>query len=124
MSTYKPPNSTIFLYDFQLKGCRFYGSTGQKTKRAADRIEAEKRLEAASNVKRKTPITLDDAAALYEDKLKKNERWSKSTEVWIMGLITALGPNRYIHDIQQPELGKHFAARCSATITESGRRQF
>lgn len=123
MSTYKPPHSTIFLYDFQMQGRRFYGSTGQKTKRAADRIEAEKRLEAASNVKRKPPITLDDAAGLYEDRLRKNERWSASTEGWIMGLVTAMGPNRFIHDIHQPELGKHFAARAALVSGASVNRE-
>jgi integrase len=113
MSTYKPEKSSIFLYDFQMRGRRFYGSTGQKTKRAADRVEAQKRLEASLDVKRKPPITLDEAAGLYEDKLTKNEKWDKSTEGWIMALVTAIGPNRFMSDIQHEDLARHFRARAA-----------
>lgn len=123
MSTYKPKNSTIYLYDFVVKGNRFYGSTGQKTKRAADRIEAEKRLEAMTNAKRIPPITLDDAAGMYEDKLRKSERWSKSTEAWLMTLLTSLGPARFIHDIHQTELVKHFAERAGKVSGASVNRE-
>ena len=107
MSVYKPPNSSVYLYDFQLKGNRFHGSTGQKSKRAAEQIEAQKRLEAASNEKRKPPITIDDAAGLYEDKLRKEDRWSASTETWLLTLVTALGPRKFMSDIQHTEIGKY-----------------
>ncbi len=123
MSTYKPKNSTIYLFDFVVKGNRFYGSTGQKTKRAADRVEAEKRLEAMTNAKRIPPITLDDIAGLYEDRLRKNERWSKSTEAWILTLLNSLGPARFIHDIHQTELVKHFAERAGKVSGSSVNRE-
>jgi hypothetical protein len=38
MATYRPKNSTIFLYDFVLKGVRHYGTTHCKTKRDADAL--------------------------------------------------------------------------------------
>lgn len=123
MSTYKPSNSSVYLFDFVIKGNRFYGSTGQKTKRAADRIEAEKRLEAATNVRRKPPVTLNEAAGMYEDKLRKSERWSKSTEAWLLTLLTGLGAGRFIHDVHQTELGKHFAKRAGQVSAASVNRE-
>jgi hypothetical protein len=32
MSVYRPKTSPYFHFDFQFKGKRYYGSTGQKTK--------------------------------------------------------------------------------------------
>ena len=58
MSVYKPKNSTIYLYDFQHRGRRFHGSTGQKTKREAERVETRKRAEAALDIKHRKPITM------------------------------------------------------------------
>lgn len=123
MSVYKPQNSTIFLYDFQHRGRRFHGSTGQKTKRAAERIEAQKRAEAALDIKRKPPITLDEAAGLYETKLRKEERWSRSTESWLDGLVNALGHNKFMADIDHTEIGKHFRARAALVSGASVNRE-
>tara|TARA_R110000868_G_C10882306_1_gene763046 strand:+ start:572 stop:1639 length:1068 start_codon:yes stop_codon:yes gene_type:complete len=123
MSVYKPPKSSIFLYDFQHRGRRFYGSTGQKTKRAAEAIEAQKRAEAALDIKRKPPITLDEAAALYEAKLRKEGRWSKSTESWIDGFVNALGHNRFMADINAVDVGKHFRARAAKVSGASVNRE-
>lgn len=47
MSVYKPEGKPFFLYDFQLKGRRFHGSTGQRTRRAAETFEDRIRREVA-----------------------------------------------------------------------------
>lgn len=123
MSTYRPPHSSIFLYDFQHRGRRFHGSTGQKTKKAADRIEAQKRAEAALDIKRKPPVTLDEAAALYEAKLRKEDRWSASTESWLDGFVNAIGHNRFMSDINHVDIGKHFRARAAKVSGSSVNRE-
>lgn len=123
MSTYKPKGSSIFLYDFQINGRRFHGSTSQKSKRAADKVEAQIRLEVMTETKRKKVITLDDAAGLYEDKLTKDGKWSKSTEGWILNLVTALGPTRFVHDIEHSDLAEFYRARAAVVSGSSVNRE-
>ena len=123
MSVYKPKNSTVYLYDFQHRGRRFYGSTGQKTERAAKQVEAQRRTEAAMNVKQKPPITMDDAAGLYEQKLRKEERWAGSTESWLDNLVNALGPNNFMAEIDHTAIGKYFAKRAGKVAASSVNRE-
>jgi integrase len=124
MSTYKPKGSSIFLYDFQINGRRFHGSTKQKSKRAADKVEELIRLEAMTGgPKRKKIITLDEAAGLYEIKLTKDGKWSKSTEGWIMNLVTTIGATRFIHDIEQSDLADFYRARGAIVSGSSVNRE-
>jgi integrase len=123
MSTYKPKGSSIFLYDFQIHGRRFYGSTKQKSKRAADKVEAQVRLEAMTDTKRKKVITLDDAAGLYEEKLTADGKWSKSTEGWLLNLITDLGATKFMHDIEHSDLATFYRARAALVSGSSVNRE-
>lgn len=125
MSTYKPPNSTIFLYDFQCGGVRFHGSTGCKTKRDADRVEAKKRAEIAlDDGRRKKPqITLDDAAGLYEIDLRARGKWSATTDYIIVSLIDGLGGERFLSEIVQDDLSRHFATRAGHVSGASVNRE-
>lgn len=123
MSVYKPNNTTIYLYDFQHRGRRFHGSTGQKTKRAAEAVEAQKRAEAALNIMSKPPVSLDEAAGIYEEKLRKEERWNGSTESWVDALVNALGANEFIHQISHVEIGKYFRRRASQVAGSSVNRE-
>ncbi|MEH0194521.1 tyrosine-type recombinase/integrase [Caulobacter sp. CCNWLY153] len=43
MSVYKPKGSRFYQFDFQYKGSRFHGSTGQTTLRKAEEVERAKR---------------------------------------------------------------------------------
>lgn len=45
MSVYKTPKSRFWQYDFKIEGRRFFGSTGQTTRRAAEKFEERKRRE-------------------------------------------------------------------------------
>lgn len=45
MSVYKPAKSRFWQYDFVIEGLRFHGSTGQTTRRAAEKAEERKRRE-------------------------------------------------------------------------------
>ncbi|HEX7856122.1 MAG TPA: site-specific integrase [Sphingobium sp.] len=123
MSVYKPPNSSIFLYDFQHRGRRFYGSTGQKTERAAKQVEGQKRAAAALNLNQKPTITLDEAAGIYEQKLRKEERWSGNTEGWVDNLVNALGPGNLINEIRHTDIGKHFRARAAVVSGSTVNRE-
>jgi hypothetical protein len=106
MSTYLPKGSSIFVYDFVMKGVRHNGSTHCKTKRDADRVEAKLRAELALDTgKRKKPlITLDEAAALYEDHLRANGKWSATTDYILAGLVESLAPGPTCRRSSRPTL--------------------
>lgn len=123
MSVYKPKNSTIFLFDFQHRGRRFHGSTGQKTKRAAERVEAAERAKAALNLKERPPITLDEAAGIYEAKLRKEDRWNINTENWLDAIVNALGVDEFIAEIKPTDIGAHFRARAAIVAGSTVNRE-
>jgi site-specific recombinase XerD len=125
MSTYKPKNSSLFVYDFVMGGQRYSGSTGCKTKRDADRVEAKLRAEIAldSGARKKKPITLDEAAGLYEIRLRETGKWSQTADYIIAGLVESLGAGRYLSDITQQELSDHFARRGGTVSASSVNRE-
>ena len=57
-------------YDFIIKGRRYFGSTGQENKRAAEAVERTRRLEAATGIGEDAgDMTLDLAASRYYDEV-------------------------------------------------------
>lgn len=123
MSVYRPQNSRIFWYDFQHKGRRFYGSTGQTLRRAAEKVEAERRADALSGRQGKPVITLDDAAALYEDRLRANNQWTADYERWILRIVTAFGPATYLNEVQQSDVSRHFRGRAGIVAGSTVNRE-
>jgi integrase len=124
MATYRPKNSTIYLYDFVLKGERHYGTTHCKTKRDADAFEAKKRAELALGTTRKKPlITLDAAAANYEDHLRANNKWSTTQDYLIANIVEGIGGERYLSDITEQDLRDHFARRAAKVSASSVNRE-
>lgn len=66
MSVY--PKGRWWHYDFVHRGRRYYGSTGQDTKRAAQAVERTRRMEAATGVGADAgDLTIDEAAGRYFD---------------------------------------------------------
>lgn len=124
MTTYRPKRSTIYLYDFVMKGERHYGTTHCKTKRDADAFEAKKRAELSLGTSRKKPlITLDAAAANYEDHLRANGRWSGTQDYLIASIVAGLGAERYLSDISEQDLRDHFARRAAKVSGASVNRE-
>jgi hypothetical protein len=75
MSVYKPKNSPYFHYDFIWKSRRLFGSTGCRSKRDAVAYENRERQKAALPAQERPPITLDEAAGLYEEKVGDKPSW-------------------------------------------------
>lgn len=125
MATYRPKRSSIFLYDFVLKGVRYHGSTGCKTKRDADRYEASKRAEIAldSGTRKKPLITLDEAAGHYSAYLTANSKLSDTQDYIIAGIVEGLGAGLYLSDISQADLREHFARRAAKVSASSVNRE-
>lgn len=124
MSTYRPTNSTVFVYDFVLRGVRYRGSTGCKTKRDADAFEARERARVQLAEKGRLPeISLDVAAAQYEDQLRAERKWCRDAERWIGYLVEGIGPDRLLSEIGQDELRRHFARRAGRVAASSVNRE-
>lgn len=125
MSTYLPKDSAIYYYDFVIDGQRYYGSTKQKTKREADKVEAKKRAEAVldSGQRKKPAITLDEAAGLREIYLTERGKWSKTEDYIILGAIEGLGGDRYLSAITQADLSSYFAKRGGKVSASSVNRE-
>ncbi|WP_210357620.1 tyrosine-type recombinase/integrase [Sphingomonas beigongshangi] len=122
MSVYKPKNSPYFHFDFVWKGRRFHGSTGAKTKRAAERVEEIERSKARNGGKTRPPITLDEAAGLYENKVSELPSWSDS-ERTITVLIDALGSGSLLSEITQRDLLALVAKRRNGRVNSSVNRE-
>jgi integrase len=94
MSVYKPANRPHYLYDFQLQGCRFSGSTGTASERDAKRIEKERRAEAKKELALTTagkgaPWTFGRAATVYFEEVLRGSLnpSTKSIMVWLQAEI-------------------------------------
>lgn len=110
MSVYKPKTSSIWLYDFQHQGRRFYGSTGQKTKRQAETVEREKR-EAAKlgRLNEVSQMTLNRATDRWWTEVGQHRKDGKTSgaerasklERRLGAMVKVVGPGRTLGEIDQ-----------------------
>lgn len=110
MSVYKPPKSPYFHYDFTWKSRRFHGSTGCKSRREAIAFEARVRQEAVLPTRSRDPITLDQAAGLYEETAGVKPSW-RTAEYMIEALLSGLGAGKLLSEISQRDLQVYYARR-------------
>ncbi len=117
MSVYKPKNSPFFHFDFQFKGRRFHGSTGQTKRRAAEAFEVRER-EKAANPTTKEPITIDDAAGSYFARKVEGTTNRQTTETQIARLVAAMHPDSYLSEISQSAL-VDWSAKLRAKVSDT-----
>jgi integrase len=102
MSVYKRATSPHFHFDFQWQGRRFHGSTGQTTRRAAEAVERQKRLEAATGqLGAVANMTLDLAAGRYWAERGIDRGDAVDVERRIAQLLELIGKNTRLGDIDQ-----------------------
>lgn len=109
MSVYKHKNSPYYQYDFQEAGERFYGSTGEKEKRAAEEIERQERKKAKAAIKaakaaRGGPLTLDDAAERYYLEVGEMHVNADTTATDIERIVKYFGPTTLMTDIDDSKV--------------------
>lgn len=109
MSVYRPKGSPYFHYDFQYRGKRYCGSTGQASRRAAEQVEGRERQSAALPTKERPPITLDEACSLRQDEIEHKPCWR--TERPMLKAVLAIGAKKLLADIHQIDLMRYFARR-------------
>ena len=115
MSVYKPKDRPFFLYDFQIKGSRFHGSTGAATRGEARRVEElerrKARREIAGQPRQAPTITLDRAAGLYWSDVAKDQRSAKTTDYQLDRLARMLGKSTLLHDIADIDIADYVRVR-------------
>lgn len=121
MSVYRPKGSPYFHFDFQARGKRYYGSTGQTSKRAAEQVEGRERQKAALPTVARPPITLDEACGLRQDYLEEKSSWP--TVRPMLKALLGIGANRLLADIHQIDLMRHFAKRRNGRKDSSVNRE-
>ena len=122
MSVYKPKNSPYYHYDFRFRGQRFTGSTMCSGKRAAEQFEARERQAAALPSTARPPISLDEAAGLYQEHAETLPSWS-TIEYMTLALVKGIGAKRLLAQISQRELQVYFAKRRNGRSNASVNRE-
>ena len=110
MTVYKPKGKPHFHYDFQFKGRRYYGSTGCDSLRAAEDFERRERRKASLPNQQRPPITLNEAASLYQDHAEHLPSWP-TIKYMLTALVAGLGAGRLLAEITQRDLQIYFARR-------------
>jgi integrase len=112
MSVYRPGNSPYFHYDFQWKGDRFYGSTGETEERKARQYErAEKERVKRADKRAGAAPSLDVAAGRYWDERGQYTANAAELERNIERLVRALGRDLLLADITDDLLATAIARR-------------
>jgi len=102
VSVYKPPKSRFWQYDFVYKGRRFHGSTGQATRRSAEIVERQKRLEAATGaLGAVASMPFNHAAGRWWQEVGIGRGDSRDVERRLDRLIALIGPNTRLGEIDQ-----------------------
>lgn len=109
MSVYKPAGKPFYLYDFQIGGHRFHGSTRQAERGAARTVEKQERARAERTLQRaretaqafrgEAPLTLDAAAGRWW--VEVGEKLAASGTQWrnLENLIAYFGARTHLSDI-------------------------
>lgn len=111
MSVYKPKTSSYYLYDFQLEGDRFHGSTRETEKRKAIEVEKveKKKVKAAikaAKAARGGPLTIDDAAERYYLEVGEHHANADTTVTDLERIVAYFGPTTLLTDINDDKVAE------------------
>jgi hypothetical protein len=126
MSVYKPARSPYFHFDFEMRGRRFHGTTGETSRRAAEAVEAKIKEAARAEVAKSrallsAPMTIDIACDRYWIEIGQHHKRPDQTEWALSWLISALGKNKPIADIGNDDIAKMVARRRGEAVVNAAR---
>ena len=110
MSLYQHKNSPYWQYDFQWKGVRFHGTTGETTKRRAQQVLERIKLDVKSGCS-KPQATLNDATRDYWESSGKFAEAALADGNRLERLIRCIGPHRLMSQISEPQILDAIKAR-------------
>ncbi len=119
MSVYQSTKSRFYQYDFQFKGKRFHGSTGVEGKREAETFERNLRTKVAlGTFDPDEGLTLDHAAARWWEEVGSRLRTKADLERRLTTLITIIGRNVLLTQINTRVVSQAIERRRSQTFTK------
>lgn len=117
MSVYPRPDG-VYVYDFQIKGIRFYGPTGTKSRRAAQEFERaqrerEKQRLATVRDQRHGPMTINTAFDRFWAEVGDGYNGSYRATVWgaLRWMSKEFGPNTLLRDLGPNRITEAIARR-------------
>ena len=120
MSVYRKPGGKVWLYDFKFKRRRFHGSTGQVSRRAAETVERQIRLEAATGGQGQIArLTLDFAAGRYWTEVGASRGDAVDVERRIARLLDIMGKATPLGEIDQAAVARAIETRRGQTRSRS-----
>jgi integrase len=122
VTVYKPKGKPNYHFDFVLAGRRYHGSTGCASKTAAKQVEQREREKAALPARTKPPITVDEAAGIYQDKVETLPSWPTIRPI-LAALVKGLGKSRLLSEITPRDLQVHFSRRRKGRANSSVNRE-
>jgi integrase len=136
MSTYLHKATGFYVYDFRLRGRRFFGSTGCSAKREADAFERRRRAEAKEELDRAAllraaPMTLDIACDRYWLEVGQHHPRPDQTEWSLAYIIEYLGKDTLVSEITDEMVatlvarrrGEFVVNKAAETVSKHKRRR-
>lgn len=116
MSTYRPAGKPFYLYDFQIRGHRFHGSTGCANKRDADAVEKDRREEALATIKAaarlgREPMAFAQASSRYWEEVGQHARSGVDIEWSLAWLQREIGMTTRLYEIDNAVVARLVAMR-------------
>lgn len=132
MSVYKPKKSPYWHYDFVHQGDRFYGSTGQETRRKAEAVERAKRealitatarLRPGESLNLATIPTLDQAAQewwVFKGKALGRPETEELRATLLANAVELVGSTKLVTEIRTDDIAKAIAKRRGKLVEGNG----
>lgn len=128
MSLYqRKTKSKIWHYDFQLRGHRFYGSTGVTSKAEAREVLKQQRVKAERQLalgEENHQITVKEVCAIYLAQRGQFTDDPKTVETWCKWIVIDLGGNTRLQDVTYKDLQTIVAKRRKGRANGTVNRQF
>lgn len=126
MSVYRPKatggstKSPFYQYDFQINGCRFFGTTKTTSRREAEAYEKELKVKAKADIaaQKKTghgPLILGDAASRYWAEVGQYHANSDATWTNLERLVEYLGKTKRLDETTDSDIAALVAWRRAQT---------
>lgn len=126
MSVYKRQKSRLWHYDFQLKGRRFHGSTGQANRRAAEAVERDLRLKAALGqtgaAAAAAAYSIDEAAGRWWLEAGQHRGDAAKLHGRALRLVQLFGPATRIAEIDQTAVAAAIERHRGAPFSRSNKK--
>lgn len=121
MSLYKSAKSPFYIYDFQINGRRFFGSTKARNKKDAEAVERDLKAKAKAEIEQEKrtgngPLSLDIATGRYWNEVGQHHANDANTWRELERLNAYFGKDKRLDEIRDAEVAAFVANRRKQTV--------